>query len=245
MIECTLLCLYLSLAERVDLARETDPPLIVEYYERPPYAWTGGDGTAQGMAIDRLRTALKGSGVRFRFVLVPATRQLHDVTRTDTPLCAVARYKTPERERQAKFSRMLVQERPYVAFSRQDSAIGAQATIDDLLRDTKHRVVVKIQKSYGATIDAALASAHAPLIAINGNAVNAARMVTSGRADVALLTMDEVEFVVKALGLPDSSYSISRITELDQGEMNYLMCTKATQDGVLNTINAMLAGPMS
>jgi len=68
-------------------------------------------------------------------------------------------------------------------------------------------------------------------------------MVESGRAKIALLTMDEVEFVVKALDLKASSYSISRIAEVGQGEMNYLMCNRATQDGVLKTIDVTLAAP--
>ncbi|GEM_PF-6468530 len=241
MIECALLSLYLSAAEQNDCDREVPQPLTIEYYERPPYAWTGADGKAHGMAVDPVRAALDKAGLAFRFVAVPSSRELVDIARADHPVCAVGRYKTPQREQQAKFSGMLMEERPYAAFTRADLPLGGETDLADLLGKPALRIVVKLQRSYGARIDEALASARSALMPISGNAFNAVRMVQSRRADVALLTLDEVDFVTEALGMAPSSYSIARLSGFDRGEKNYLMCSKASDDSMLRYIDAKLA----
>ena len=239
-IGCILLYLCLSGDGALTPAAERHEPLILEYSERPPYAWTDGRGAAQGTALNTVRTALDKAGIEYRLLPVPANRQIVDIERSASMVCGIARYKTSEREHIAKFSMPLIEERPYVVFSRKSAGLSDQVSLPDLLGDRSMRVVLEAQRSFGDALDSLLARSRATILGINGNAVNAARMILSGRGDVALLTLDEVDFVKSALALPDDAFALSRIVGLEKGENSYLMCSRSADDSLLQAIDAML-----
>jgi len=237
---CILLFLCLSGDGASLPAAERQPPLILEYSERPPYAWTDGRGAAQGTALSAVRTALDKAGIEYRLLPVPTNRQIVDIERSATMVCGIASYKTPEREHLAKFSVPLIEERPYVVFSRKSAGLSDQVSLPNLLGDPSMRVVLGSQRSFGDALDSMLARSRANILGINGNAVNAARMILSGRGDISLLTLDEVDFVKSTLALPKEAFAISRIVGIDKGENNYLMCSRSAEDSLLQAIDAVL-----
>ena len=237
---CILLYLCLSGDGAPVPAAERRPPLILEYSERPPYVWTDGGGAAQGAALGAVRTALDRAGIAYRLLPVPANRQIVDIERSASTVCGIARYKTSGREHLAKFSRPLLEERPYVVFSRKNSGLAGQVSLPELLDTPSLRVVLKSQGLFGDMLDSQLFRSRATFLGINGNAVNAAKMVLLGRGDVSLLTLDEVDFVKSTLNLPEDAFTISRIAGIDKGENDYLMCSASTDDSTLQAIDAML-----
>jgi len=237
---CMLLFLCLSGDGAMAPAADRHPPLILEYSERPPYVWTDDSGAVQGAAFATVRAALDKAGIEYRLAAVPANRQIVDIERSAPMVCGIARYKTSGREHLAKFSMPLMEERPYVVFSRKSAGLSGQVSLPDLLGDPSVRVVLGSQRSFGDALDSQLARSRATVLGINGTAVNAARMVLSGRGDVSLLTLDEVEFVKSALALPDGAFAISRIVGIERGENSYLMCSRSADDSLLHAIDAVL-----
>jgi len=237
---CVLLMLCLSGNGALPPEAVHRPPLILEYSERPPYVWTDGRGAAQGAALSAVRDALDRAGIEYRLLPVPANRQIVDIERSGPMVCGIARYKTSVGGHLAKFSRPLIEERPYVVFSRKSSRLSEQVSLPELLDAPSMRVVTRSQRSFGDRLDSLLARARATFLGITGNAVNAARMVLSGRGDVSLMTLDEVDFVKSTLALSEDAFSISRIAGVEKGENSYLMCSPSSDDSLLQAIDAML-----
>jgi len=206
------------------------------YFERPPYYRREASGQVGGLVGGRVRDAFDAAGICYRWVRLPANRHLARVRGAHTPVCAVGWFKTPERERFAKFSAPIYQDRSIIALARVAAGLKEHyGSVAELLKRRDWVLGRRAGFSYGARLDAEIASWKP-------------RIYTSTRTDRALIEMlrrKRIDYVFMAreeadLLLRQNAQGVVRIAfdDLSPGNRRYLLCARAVSDRRLAALDA-------
>ena len=216
-------------------------PLTVLFSERSPYASQGPGAEVTGLTADPAAYALRKAGIPFRWVLAPPPRQLLKLEENQTRLAALGWFKNPERERYARFSRPLYQDRQIVVLALADNRrIAAARTLRELLADPSLGCLMKLGYSYGKDLDDRIVLAHPEVLTVSVENISMVQMIHAGRADYMFIAPEEAQGVIRQAGLKAGDFQLRVFPDMPRGEKRYLMFSRKVDEDTIKAINKYL-----
>ena len=128
--------------------------LLMVFRDKPPYSFMDG-GVAKGFLLERTRRVLSAAGVEAQFQEMPPKRLFFEIEKNEQAICSFGWYKIPEREKFARFSVPLHQDKPHVVLVGPGSvgAVRKHGTLKELMADSTLVMAVADGVSYGPELD--------------------------------------------------------------------------------------------
>ena len=227
--------LWLSFLPPAFSAPRTDA-IVLLYNERPPYLVSSGSAVT-GISADRVNAIFSEAGVAHRWEKFPSKRIMKMIEEGQRPCCAPNWFKTPERERFAKFSSSFRQDSPVVALAlRQNTKLGTSMSMRKLLSDRSLALIMKSGYSYGTEVDALIAeyAPHRTDTTLENS--DMLRLIGQGAADYMLTAPEEAEALILIADHP-SDFRMVRLTDAPAGNRRYLLFSKNVDDAVIEKLN--------
>jgi len=223
-------------------AASADDALRILYNEHPPFMSRLGDDVV-GLAADPAGAALKAAGVAFVWEEAPAGRQLELIRRDAEPVCALARFRTPERATYAVYSRPLYVEGTRLILGRvDDSVLASINSLDELLTDTRLTLMLKRSYSLGEIIDAKVERLTVRKWDTWVEADVMFRQIAAGRADYMFIAPEEGAYVMDEIAAETRDrLALYVVAGMPPGEARMLMCSRSTPRSVIRAIDAALS----
>lgn len=221
-------------------AARADATITLHYNERPPYLVPQPDGSASGLTGTPAADAFKKAKIAVSWQKTPTSRQLVVIQEGAGQDCAIGWFKNPEREKFAKFTKAIYQDKPMVAIANTKVNVKDGGKFEDALK--QQSLLVKDKFSYGADLDAMIARVKPATTVTTGESAQMVQMVNAGRVDMMLASKEEAEYYVKSSGLADNAVKVLSFPDMPQGGKRYIMCSKAVSDEVMGRLNAAIPG---
>jgi len=224
------------------LSAAGDPPLQLLYADRAPYYITQANGMVGGLVSGPVREALTKAGIAFEWVVQPGKRQIETIRKGRIRACSPGWFKKPEREKFAKFSDSIYQDRPQVVVIRRDDQTRIKhATLTGFFKDSKLRFGAKLAYSYGSYIDKWLEDISPPTQRTPQDSTGMVRMLLGRRFDYFLAAPEEFSSLVLNLDEMGQRIVSMEMTDIPPGNSRYLMCSRSVEDILMKRFNKALA----
>jgi len=218
----------------------SEPPLKLQIVELPPYMIVNSPTSIGGLVVDPTFAALKKAGIDFEWEVIPAVRQLLRIKNNQERICSVGWYKTPTREKFAKFSHPIVLDSGYVAFANNNYNPREGVPIDEVLGDSNISVLIKNGFVYGEYLDAKLITMKAQRESVYVDMPLIFKMIEAGHGQITFAPLAEIRYY-QELGVVDKDrFHIITFKEIPTGFNRYLMCSLKVEDDVISKFNAAL-----
>ncbi|MBW8893570.1 MAG: transporter substrate-binding domain-containing protein [Burkholderiales bacterium] len=211
-----LLALLTALCAASGTAQPGQPPLTIEYRDKPPYSYTEG-GKPAGFLMERTARLLKRAGIEAHYAEVPIRRTLLNLQANQAPLCSPGLYKIPEREAFARFSLPIHRDRPHVVPTLQPGLLDGV--------------------SYGQQLDQALAATAKPAIRAQLTPLQLARMVGARRVDYMLIDEEDLAWLRKDPDFVPLQLVRIEFADMPRGQLRYFGCSQQVTPQTMDKLN--------
>jgi polar amino acid transport system substrate-binding protein len=218
-----------------------DPALKLQIVELPPYMIVNADSSIAGLVVTPTLAAFKKAAIPIAWQVVPAVRQLQQIKEGKERLCSVGWYKTPEREKFAKFSKAILRDSPFVGVAEPTFHIANGVSIDTILGDSKVEVLIKIGFVFGDFLDKKILEMKAKRQVSYGDMPQIFKMIAAGRAQITFAPLDEVQYYINIGVIDKEKIKILTFSDMPLGYNRYLMCSQNVEDKLIDRFNAALA----
>lgn len=235
--------LLIALLAACPAARAGAADLVLYYEERPPLM-SRQDNQLTGVQGAPAMAVLQRAGITVELREAPVARQVAMIKRNAEPACALGLYRTPEREKVGKYSRLPVYSSPPQSLMiRKDGRLKDIHRFAMVLQSPSVTLALRLGYSYGAETDKALAESSAKVVRSSDHSLARARLVLLGMADAALFTEEEGEALIKQLGEAGAALELRRLPDAPPGEGRFFFCNKALPDRQLRAIDDAMGAP--
>lgn len=225
----------------------TSPPcagadaIAVCYNERPPYLSAGPDGAPFGLTGTPAAHAFKAAGIAVTWNRVPSNRQLAMVKDVSSPSCAIGWFRNAQREQFAKFSKPIYRDKDWMVLVNAEFDTPAGATLEDVLRHQRPRILLKDNFSYGPRIDAMLAQWKPTLAIATGGNSQLMQSISMGTVDFMFVSEDEGRYMLEHAGGGGAHLRLTRFRDMPKGSERHIMCGKIVPDEVMEKLNRAIS----
>lgn len=216
--------------------------LLMVFRDKPPYSFMD-NGVAKGFLLERTRRVLSAAGIKAQFREMPPKRLFFEIERNEQAICSLGWYKIPEREKFARFSVPLHQDKPHVVLVGPGSvgAVRKHGTLKELMADPALVMAVADGVSYGPELDQVILkfagkvdlSLQSPLHVVKKVAARRADFMFIDQEDYNYLTESSADF--RSEGLVRIDYS-----DMPAGLKRYILCSQRVSDDTMQKINAAI-----
>jgi polar amino acid transport system substrate-binding protein len=212
------------------------------YGERVPYAMTDEHGAVHGLTATAAAKAFEQAGIPFQWKKMPFKRQLATIKANKKMACGIGWFKKPEREKFARFTEVIYQDRPSIVISKKDSnAIAQYGDVSGLLQDKTVKLLVKDSFSYGAYVDEQIIKYQPETVVVVGSDNSQMlQMVLSGRVDYFFAAEEEAEEVIVSAGYSMSEFQLHHFTDMLAGNSRYIACSQQVTPETIDLLNQAL-----
>jgi uncharacterized protein (TIGR02285 family) len=215
-------------------------PLLMVYREKPPYSYTD-QGVQKGFLLERTKQILGKAGIQSSFEIMPPKRIFAEIEANTREICSFGWYKTPEREKYARFTQPIHKDRPHIVLAAPSSAaaIKRHATLKALFTDKKLTLAVVDGTSYGPELDKLISVFPGTIDRALVSPLQVAQKVTGKRADFMFMDQDDYEYLLAT----DSSFKNEKLVRINfpdmpPGLLRYILCGQRVSDDVIGKLNA-------
>lgn len=216
-------------------------PLVVYYEERPPLMSRSGEQLvgAQGAPATAV---LQRAGFSVEWREAPVARQVLLIERNAEPACALGLYRTAEREKLGRYSRLpIYSSSPQGLMIRKDGRLKEVNRFAAAVSPASTTLVLRHGYSYGAETDQVLAVSQARKIRSADNSLARARLVLLGVADATLFTVEEGEALIRQLGDAGAALDLRLYPDTPTGAGRYLFCSHRVTDRQMRALDDAMA----
>lgn len=219
---------------------------LVLYYEERPPLMSRQDNQLTGVQGAPAMAVLQRAGITVELREAPVVRQMAMIERNAEPACALGLYRTPEREKLGKYSRLPVYSSPPQSLMiRRDGRLKDIHRFATAVQSPNVTLALRHGYSYGAETDKALSEGGVKLIRSSDHSMARARLVLLGMADATLFTEEEGEALIKQLGEAGAALELRRLPDAPPGEGRYFFCSKALPERQMRAIDDAMGLPRS
>ncbi|QSI78624.1 substrate-binding periplasmic protein [Niveibacterium microcysteis] len=234
-------CLVLGTLTLAATVTHAEEPISLLYNPRVPYSYID-HGVVTGTIVTPVSHALTRAGIPFVWVETPFRRQLAIVRANTGRDCMAAAFRDPERETYGRFSQPILQneQMALVVPKTAEAKFRRYGSLSSALADRTMRLLIKEGYSYGAAINASLATRAEANVAAYDEAQSIVRMLHEGMADALLMTTQEAKqtFMQKGLSPEDFAYVI--YPDTPPGEWRHLFCSFKVPAHAIDAINEQI-----
>ena len=214
--------------------------LTVQYNERIPYARQTEKGV-EGLTATPASFAFSKAGIPFKWENTPSKRQMKMIEENTGCDCAIGWFKNPDREKIAKFTQPIYQDKPYIALARVDNdKLHTGMDVETLLSDPDLTLEVKDGYSYGPYLDSQITLHQPKTDTTTTENLNMLKKIYAKYADYFFIAPEEADELIRSSGLPQKSFKYVTFSNMPEGEKRFLMCSKRVDDTLIDTLNAAI-----
>ena len=211
--------------------------ITLYYHDRIPHSQRTENGI-EGLIASPSALAFEMAGIPFQWKKTPPKRQIKIIEDNEGCDCAVGWFKNPEREKFAKFTLHLYQDRPYIAIVRADNKkLQSGITIDAALSNSKITLAIKDGYSYGAFLDTKIAMYKPVAERTSTNNINMLKKIHAGRNDYFFIAPEEADCLIESSGFPKKDFKYITFSDIPEGEKRYIMCSQKVEDEIIKKLN--------
>jgi polar amino acid transport system substrate-binding protein len=214
------------------------PALTILFHVRPPYAYYDAGHNVACLLAGPVDEAVARAGTSANWVEMPPARQTEEIKRSKEAICGLGWFKRPERETFALFTDPIYHDQPAIVVARQrDPRFADGMSLQDSFRDASRVLIVKTGYSYGSTIDEWIKLWHPTSSGSNEQLLG---MIAQQRGDYVIMAMEEADDLLGSVTELGAALRPVRLSDAPNGELRYLMCSKATPAELIARIDAAL-----
>jgi uncharacterized protein (TIGR02285 family) len=217
--------------------------LLIVFRDKPPYSFVE-NGVAKGFLLERTRRVLNRAGIKAEFREMPPKRIFLEIEKNEQNICSFGWYKLTERERYARYSVPLHQDRPHVVLAgpRSAGAIRKYASLKGLLSDQALVLAGADGVSYGAELDAMINTFAGRVDRTLQSPQEIAKKLAAKRADFMLIDQDDYDY----LTISNADFRSDDLVRIEYPDMpsglkRYILCSQQVGDETMRRINAAIA----
>ncbi|MBT0663710.1 transporter substrate-binding domain-containing protein [Geobacter pelophilus] len=218
-------------------------PLKMAFRDKPPYSYLE-NGVQKGFLLERTQRILSRAKIESKFIILPPKRIFQDIQNNVEPVCSFGWYKIPEREKYARFSIPMHQDRPHVILASPNSAqkLLRHKTLKNVMADSTLLLAVADGVSYGPELDTMIAAFPGKVDKALQSPLQVAKKLAINRADLMFIDQDDYDYLMETNAEFKSTGTV-RITypDLPAGLKRYILCSQKVDEGVMRKINAAIA----
>lgn len=220
--------------------------LTMVFRDKPPYSYVE-NGIQRGFLLERTKRILDRAGVKAQFIDLPPKRIFLEIQNNSEAICSFGWYKIPEREKYAKFSPPIHQDRPHVVLAspRAAAAMSKHHSLKTLIADAALTLAVVDGVSYGPELDEMIR--HFPGILDRSliSPIQVAKKLALDRADFMFIDQEDLEFLISSN--PElASAGLVRLEypDLPPGLKRYILCSQQVSDRTMARIGRAITRVM-
>jgi polar amino acid transport system substrate-binding protein len=212
----------------------------VHYNERIPYLHKTENGV-EGLTATPTAAAFQKAGIPFRWENTPSKRQMKIIKENGGCDCLVGWFKNPEREKFAKYTHYIYQDKPQIALTRADNKkLRSGTTVDSVLSDPELTLEIKEGYSYGSFLDAKIAQYKPKIDRTIYENINMLKKIHAKRADYFFIAPEEAQGLIESSGLPRKDFKFIEFSNMQKGEKRYILCSQKVGDDLIERLNKAL-----
>ncbi len=227
--------------QSVGLWAQETAPLTVYYYERNPFEYQAPNGKPAGFIVDISKQAFQAAGIAVNWTLLPLNRVLKTIEEDAAPACTPGWYRKPEREAFGKYSHPIYLDKPIVGFSHASLKVPANVSARELLGRPDIHLLVNHSLVYGEYLDQLVRDLPASRVEwSSGTFLQFARKLRGARANLLLLTQEEIDAILNEAELSRNDYKTIYFSDVSYREYRYIICSQSVPDSVLKKLNSAI-----
>lgn len=207
--------------------------LEIIYEPRIPYI-VENDKSIEGFVATPLINALQSSDIQYTLKSKPSKRHLSEIASNKTPICAVGWFKNSNREKFAKFSKALYQDKPVGILTHKLTHIQENSDIEKIVQENKFKVLIKDSYSYGDFLDSLIKDM--VIKKTDAKNYNMVTMIAKRRADMMFISYEEAMHYLEEHKYK-SRIKFIPLSGMPEGNKRYLICSKNVDDKTIEKIN--------
>jgi hypothetical protein len=209
----------------------------LHYNQRVPYTSITKDGIA-GLTATPATLAFKNSGIPFQWEDTPFKRQMKIIEDNEGCDCLVGRFKTADREKLAKFTHPIYQDKPQIALARADNEkLQNQMSVDSILSNRQLTLEIKEGYSYGVVLDEKIARYKPNVDRTVGENITLLKKIHSARADYFFIAQEEADGLLDSSGIPKNDFKYISFSDIGEGEKRYIICSQKVSEEIIEKLN--------
>lgn len=216
--------------------------LLMVFRDKPPYSYMD-NGAAKGFLLERTRRVLTIAGVEFQFREMPPKRIFLEIEKNEQAICSFGWYRIPERERYARFSVPLHQDKPHVvlAGARSVGAVRKNMTLNGLMSDPSLIVAGADGVSYGTELDQMLVKFPGKVDLTLQSPLQVVKKIAAQRADFMFIDQEDYHYLTES----NADFRGEGLVRIDYPDMpaglkRYILCSQRVSDDTMQKINAAI-----
>lgn len=208
---------------------------------RPPYRIWHEDNSVSGLMIDTAQKAFDQAGVTYKFEKSNSSRTYSIIENNHIAACAAGWFKTPEREKFAKYTSEFYRSRGIAVMTRKNNKeVHAHKSFDSLFSDETLKFGHRKSWSYGSYIDSLRLTYNTPTVTHNQSNEGAVHLMLGGEFDYFLVTLETGEFFINSIKKGRDILTILQMEDTPPSPPRYIMCSQKVDDKVIEKINKAL-----
>jgi len=214
--------------------------ITILYNERVPYIKTTPDGV-EGLVATPAALAFKKAGIPFSWKKTPTRRQMAMLKNNDSCDCMVGWFKNSEREKFAKYTNHIYQDKPQIALARFDNDNLQNITsVDFILSNPGLTLLCKEGYSYGIFLDAKFTQHKPTIFRATVENINMLRMIYYKRNDYFFIAPEEADALIESSGISKKDFKHVKFSDMPEGEKRYILCNQKVGDEIIEKLNAAI-----
>ncbi len=215
--------------------------ITVIYDEQPPYIIHGSWGP-YGLVGDAARTISIKTSLEFQWEKVSAPRQANILKKNPANTCILGVGKTGNWTGLGVYTLPVYQEKDYYLFARGDDPFfNSKLTAKEILTNRDRTLILVKRYPYQERLQRLVEAFNPPSITIRAQAEFAFIALVEGRGDYIFLTESEALYLTHLSKRPMEQFNILKLQDLPPGRQQYFLCTKATEQSIVNALNQAIS----
>ncbi len=220
--------------------KPADGVITIHYHERPPYYLTGPLGV-YGLCADPVKQAFDRAKIPFRWEKTPAKRQLDILKENRSRACLIGWFKNLEREKFARYSHPIYQDKSFIALGRADNPqLISNGALDATLLNSGLVLLRKNGYSYGKLLDTMILKLGPRQKMTSAENIGMLKIIHSGGADYFFISEEEAMQLILTSGLLKTDFKTIRFSNMPGGNKRYLLFSKQVENQVIDQINSAI-----
>jgi polar amino acid transport system substrate-binding protein len=218
-------------------------PLLMLFRDKPPYSYLE-NGVYKGALLKKTERVLARARIEAKFAVLPPKRIFKEIEDNAAPVCSFGWYKIAEREKYARFSAVLQQDRPHLVLVNAASAkkLRRHKSLKAVMSDPSLTLAVAGGVSYGPELDAMIEKFPGEVDRALIPPVLVAKKVANGRADFMFFDQEDYDYLIeKDPQFRESGMLSVRYPDRPAGLKRYIICSRQVSEDTMRKINAAIA----
>lgn len=232
------LIIFLLAATQLSFA---DDSITIYYVNRIPYHYLDNSGKLQGLVATPVLEAFEKAQIPYKVEQLPAKRIIHYLKEGEPNMCGIGWYKNPEREKFAKYSKPVYQNKSRIGITRHDNdLLRSGLSLSDVFTTPQITLIAKSGYSYGKYIDEKIATLKPKTYFTTKENNTMLDMVYIREHTYFLLSEEEADSLIPLSGYKTSDFKYIHFTDVPTGLLRYIIYSKKVDDSLINRVNQAL-----